>query len=137
MNMKEFSDLIILIAEDDETFLLFLVRFLIACGCQEKNISVVGNGQLALARLLAGPLPDLLITDMQMGGGDLDGDVLIKNIKSHPQLNTLPVGMYSNRTEEFDPTLHQLLRKHHIAFQDKMLFRREEMRPFLLRILDR
>lgn len=132
---KESSDLLILIAEDDETIHTFFVQCLIACGCQKENIEVVGDGQLALARLLSGAIPDLLITDMQMGGGDQDGDVLITAIKTHPRLHALPVGLYSTRTEEADPALHRHLRQHRVPFLDKAKLGKEEVRQFMIRIL--
>ncbi|WP_437230978.1 response regulator [Planctomicrobium sp. SH661] len=85
----------ILIAEDTPMFQTVMRRCLEQLGCE---IVVKGDGRQALDLLLEDPVTfQLLVSDLEMP--ELDGFSLVREIRAHPVLGSLPVIACSSRTE--------------------------------------
>ena len=80
----------ILVVDDDADFLHTVCEVLEEEGYRVERAS---NGRAALDRLLAGPLPDLVLTDLVMPA--LDGWQLVTALKEHPELAGIPVVVMS------------------------------------------
>ena len=78
----------IVIADDSATARMFIRRCLEIIGLGEMEIIETEDGKQALAAAKEKP-PDLLLTDLNMPV--MDGESLIKAIKSSPKLCELPV----------------------------------------------
>ncbi len=74
----------VLIAEDNIDFLAFLKTEL----AESYNILVATNGSEALDKVRNIKKPDLIISDIMMGG--MDGNLLLEEIKNDEDLNDIP-----------------------------------------------
>ncbi|QHS11102.1 ATP-binding protein [Sinimarinibacterium sp. NLF-5-8] len=79
-------------------------RFVRDALASEYRMDTVGDGALALARLLHASPPDLVITDLMLPG--MGGDRLVDEMRAHPQLANIPVIVLSARG---DPMLRSRL----------------------------
>ena len=82
----------ILVAEDDPDVRKMLEHLLRALG----DVVVAKDGQEALEAALAGPRPDVIVTDIMMPR--MDGLTLARNLKQHPQLANVPLVMLTAKT---------------------------------------
>ncbi|MFQ5596736.1 MAG: PleD family two-component system response regulator [Nitrospiria bacterium] len=78
----------IVIADDSSTARLFIRRCLNLAGFDQTSITFATNGQEALEQV-KNEGTDLLITDLNMPV--MDGQELLKNVKSDPKISDLPV----------------------------------------------
>ncbi len=78
----------IIIADDSSTARMFIRRCLQIIGLGDSDFTEAEDGKIALDAAKADP-PDLLITDLNMP--NMDGEELLKRVKSSPKLNILPV----------------------------------------------
>lgn len=78
----------ILIVDDSATARNIIKRSIEICGIQDIEIGEAGNGKEALEILKANEY-DLVFTDLNMP--EMDGEQLIKRIKSSPKLFDIPV----------------------------------------------
>lgn len=86
----------ILIAEDEPDIRTNLQRLLRLEG---YAVTAVADGQAALA-VLQQSLPDLLLTDLMMPG--LDGEALLRAVRSDPNTARLPVLLLTARADSSD-----------------------------------
>lgn len=82
----------ILVAEDDPDLLKMLEHVMRALG----DVVTAVDGQDALEKARAGPVPDVIVTDLMMPR--LDGFGLAKQLKSDPRLTHVPVVMLTAKT---------------------------------------
>lgn len=82
----------ILVAEDDPDLLKMLEHVMRALG----DVVTAVDGQDALEKARAGPVPDVIVTDLMMPR--LDGFALAKQLKSDPRLTHVPVVMLTAKT---------------------------------------
>ncbi|MFH1075373.1 MAG: response regulator, partial [Pseudomonadota bacterium] len=78
----------IVIADDSATARMFIKQCLEIAGCREATFVEVENGKDALAALREHHT-DLVVADLNMPV--MDGETLLKWIKSSPRLNSIPV----------------------------------------------
>lgn len=83
----------VLLADDNRDMREYVQRLL----GHEYRVDAVADGAQALAAAMANP-PDLVLTDVMMPG--MDGFELLKAIRSHPSLASVPVVMLSARAGE-------------------------------------
>ena len=86
----------ILVVDDSETVLNFLRMILES---EDYEVATAGNGNEALAKVRQS-LPDLVVTDSIMPG--LDGFGLLRELRSDPATEALPVIMLTSGTAD-DP----------------------------------
>ncbi len=85
----------ILIADDDETLRALIERTLLADG---HSVIAVGDGGEALERFQSGPMPDVLIADIDMPV--IDGIALARQaLSKQPQLRILMISGMTERLE--------------------------------------
>ena len=82
----------ILVAEDDKDVLRMLETVLRTIG----DVTIANDGQDALDKAIAGPTPDVIVTDVMMPR--MDGITLAKQLKSHNHLAKVPLVMLTART---------------------------------------
>jgi DNA-binding response OmpR family regulator len=82
----------ILVAEDDNDVLRMLETVLKTIG----DVTIAKDGQDALDKAIAGPTPDVIVTDVMMPR--MDGITLAKQLKSHNHLARVPLVMLTART---------------------------------------
>jgi len=78
----------ILIVDDSKTARMFIRRCLEISGFQEADFEEAENGQMAIDILKKNPA-DLVVSDLNMP--QMDGEELLKKIKSSPRLHDIPV----------------------------------------------
>ena len=86
----------ILIVEDDRSSKTVIAAALLS----QYDIITASNGAQALRLLEAGPLPDLVVTDLMMP--EMDGIELVKRIKQSAKLSKLPVIILTAKAEAKD-----------------------------------
>jgi len=86
----------ILIVEDDRSSKTVIAAALLS----QYDIVTASNGAQALRLLEAGPLPDLVLTDLMMP--EMDGIELVKRIKQSAKLSKLPVIILTAKAEAKD-----------------------------------
>ena len=77
----------ILVVDDDQALLRMLDKIMSKVG----DVVCAKDGQEAFDRLLAGDIPDIIITDLMMPR--MDGMQLCAQIQGHPKLKSIPVIM--------------------------------------------
>lgn len=87
----------VLIVDDSSTARSIIRRTLEISGMEELEIGEASNGVEALEILKASKY-DLVFTDLNMP--DMNGEQLLKRIKSSPKLNDIPVVVISSMTNE-------------------------------------
>lgn len=97
----------VLIVDDSSTARSIIRRTLEISGLDELEIGEAANGNEALEILKANKY-DLVFTDLNMP--DMNGEQLLKRIKSSPKLNDIPVVVISSMTNE--STESKLLSEH-------------------------
>lgn len=80
------ADIHVLIVEDNRVNQLVIKGLLKKLGCQ---YTVCGDGLIALESLMTNPLPDLVLSDLQMP--NMDGYQLVKSIRANDELKNLHV----------------------------------------------
>lgn len=78
----------ILIVDDSKTARMFIRRCLEISGFQEADFEEAENGMVAIESLKKNPA-DLVVSDLNMP--QMDGEELLKKIKSSPRLHDIPV----------------------------------------------
>ena len=87
----------VLIVDDSSTARSIIRRTLEISGFEELEIGEASNGEEAL-QVLKENKYDLVFTDLNMP--NMDGEQLLKRIKSSPKLNDIPVVVISSMTNE-------------------------------------
>ncbi len=87
----------VLIVDDSSTARSIIRRTLEISGMEDMEIGEATNGQEALDILKANNY-DLVFTDLNMP--QMNGEQLLKRIKSSPKLNEIPVVVISSMTNE-------------------------------------
>ena len=87
----------VLIVDDSSTARSIIRRTLEISGFEELEIGEASNGEEAL-QVLKENKYDLVFTDLNMP--HMDGEQLLKRIKSSPKLNDIPVVVISSMTNE-------------------------------------
>ena len=87
----------VLIVDDSSTARSIIRRTLEISGFEELEIGEASNGDEAL-QVLKENKYDLVFTDLNMP--NMDGEQLLKRIKSSPKLNDIPVVVISSMTNE-------------------------------------
>ncbi|HYE31241.1 MAG TPA: ATP-binding protein [Methylomirabilota bacterium] len=85
---------LVLVAEDNPEMRQFIAETLNA----EYRTSTAPNGREALRQLEAGPLPDLIVSDIMMP--EMSGEQLLEQVRARSELADLPVIMLSAKAEE-------------------------------------
>src|SRR5688572_31726184 len=85
---------------DDDTTDRELFREAIGLSPRNCTITEAADGEEALAALSSGPLPQLIILDLNMPVKD--GRETLKEIKSDPRLRCIPVCVLSTSSAHFD-----------------------------------
>lgn len=80
------ADIHVLVVEDNRVNQLVIKGLLKKLGCQ---YTVCGDGLIALENLMTNPLPDLVLSDLQMP--NMDGYQLVKSVRANDQLKHLHV----------------------------------------------
>ncbi len=83
----------ILIVDDSDTARMFVQRCLEAIGFAEAEFTTATDGKEAITSLKENPV-DLVISDLTMP--NMDGEQLLKRIKSSPKLCDIPVAIISS-----------------------------------------
>lgn len=91
--LGHFGDLRVAIADDDELVLGALASLLASWGCEVTAAATAD----ALLDALSGAAPDILISDLRLGG-TLDGLALIAAVRALPGLGALPALVISGDT---------------------------------------
>ncbi len=91
--LGHFGDLRVAIADDDELVLGALASLLASWGCEVTAAATAD----ALLDALSGAAPDILISDLRLGG-TLDGLALIAAVRALPGLGALPAVVISGDT---------------------------------------
>ena len=89
--LGHFDDLRVLVADDDELALSATSSLLAAWGCE---VFCARDAEALLALLARVPAPDLLISDLRLGG-ETDGVRLIERVRAQPGLAALPAVLVS------------------------------------------
>lgn len=97
----------VLIVDDSTTARSIIRRTLEISGMEDLEIGEASNGLEALETLKANKY-DLVFTDINMP--DMNGEQLLKRIKSSPKLNDIPVVVISSMTNESKE--NKLLKEH-------------------------
>jgi len=84
----------VLIVEDDEDSRILLVTLLAYQGIRSTSAA---DGAEALSGLQSGPLPDLILTDMNMSG--MNGAMLLDNLRKDPRTCDIPVILSSGHDD--------------------------------------
>ena len=106
----------VLIVDDSSMARALIKRSLEVCGFENLEISEAPNGMEALELLKQKPF-DLVFSDLNMPV--LDGEGLLKRIKSSPKLNHIPVVIISSKTNS--ATEKKLIADHAQAVLSKPL----------------
>ncbi|MCB0281025.1 MAG: response regulator [Calditrichae bacterium] len=106
----------VLIVDDSSMARTLIKRSLEICGFENMEISEAPNGKEALDIMKNKPF-DLVFTDLNMPV--LDGEGLLKRIKSSPKLNHIPVVIISSKTNS--ATERKLIADHAQAVLSKPL----------------
>ncbi|WP_296950172.1 ATP-binding protein [uncultured Massilia sp.] len=85
----------ILLADDNADMRAYVTRILADAG---YRVRAVGNGAAALAAVRAGPLPDLVLSDVMMP--ELDGFALLQALRADPATRAVVVILLSARAGE-------------------------------------
>lgn len=96
----------VLIVDDSPVMRSFVRRSLDAAGLPVRECLEAGNGAEALERLRSAQV-DLILTDINMPV--MDGQELIRSLKAHPALCSLPVVVVS--TDSTDQRVGELVRQ--------------------------
>ncbi len=83
----------IIIADDSSTARMIIKRCLEIAGCFEVNFYEARDGKEAL-EIVRNNQIDLLLTDLNMP--NMDGETLLKHVKSSPRLTDIPVIVISS-----------------------------------------
>ena len=83
----------ILLVEDN----LEMRRFIVGVLSTEHRVEVASDGEQALVRAAA-LMPDLIVTDLMMPR--LDGNALVRALRVHPQLASIPVIVLSAKNDD-------------------------------------
>lgn len=86
----------VLVVEDEEDVRKLIARILEPLA----TVEVASNGAEALVRLQAGPVPDLVVTDLMMP--EVDGLTLSKKMKATPALARVPILMLTAKSGSRD-----------------------------------
>ncbi len=85
----------ILLADDDPRVVDVVSRYL---GLEGFDVETVGDGEAAVARATAEPLPDLIILDIMMPA--IDGIEACRRIRANQPTARTPILMFSALSEE-------------------------------------
>ncbi len=91
----------ILLVEDSSADALLIQEALRQAGL-DQPVEVVTDGEQALARLRSGPLPDLVLLDLNLPRKD--GREVLAEVKSDPELRSIPVIVLTTSTAPPDVT---------------------------------
>lgn len=83
----------ILIVDDSVTARIFVRRCLEAIGFGQSEFVEAENGKIALEKAKENPV-DLIVSDLTMP--DMDGESMLKRLKSNPKLHEVPVLIISS-----------------------------------------
>ncbi|OGV50596.1 MAG: histidine kinase [Lentisphaerae bacterium GWF2_52_8] len=83
----------ILIVDDSATARMFIRRCLEISGLREAEFTEAGNGEEAMSLLKEGDV-SAVFTDLNMPG--MDGETLLRKVRSSPMLTELPVIIVSS-----------------------------------------
>ncbi len=104
----------ILIVDDSSMARTLIRRSLEVCGFDELNVLEASNGVNAMEVLRNNPI-DMVFTDLNMP--EMDGEGLLKRIKSSPRLNHIPVVVISSKKSS--ATERKLIAEHAVAVLGK------------------
>lgn len=76
---------------DDEPDVRLIARLVLTAA--EFAVREVPSGEAALAELLSGPTPDVLLLDLRMPG--IDGWEVLRRLRAEPTLAELPVVVFT------------------------------------------
>ncbi|HED09497.1 MAG TPA: response regulator [Caldithrix abyssi] len=100
----------ILIVDDSSMARTLIRRSLEVCGFDDLNVLEASNGVNAMEVLKNNPI-DMVFTDLNMP--EMDGEGLLKRIKSSPRLNHIPVVVISSKKSS--ATERKLIADHAVA----------------------
>lgn len=85
---------------DDDPDDVELTRMMLGQATLTLDVSFAGSGGEALARLDGGGEPDLILLDLNMPV--MGGDEVLRALKEHPRLRTIPVVIFSTSSNPED-----------------------------------